>query len=210
MEESQPCWLERLLSVVETKILKRQASGERELREFAVHEEISLQEELLHIIRLEEEGCLLVDLTACRREIKEIFKKMALHEEIKWKQRLRVRWIKEGDKNTKLFHRMASARRRQNRIHLLQIDEDTIENNCDICEEESGFLRTLYTSGWDRPVLCSLSFTFVAEGQASILEDPFSEELKTACGSWEKIGLQAWTTSLFCSLDTFGLWSNKV
>jgi hypothetical protein len=39
-----------------------------------------------------------------------------LQEEISWRQKSRVLWLKEGDKCTKFFHRIANSNRRSNAI----------------------------------------------------------------------------------------------
>ena len=44
------------------------------------------------------------------------------NKEIYWRQRSRIQRIKEGDKNTKYFPRMATARKRINTIDSLMID----------------------------------------------------------------------------------------
>jgi hypothetical protein len=53
-------------------------------------------------------------------------------EEIMARQRSRVEWLKEGDKNTSFFHARASARRRTNRIRFLLKDDGSK------CEDQEG------------------------------------------------------------------------
>lgn len=50
-----------------------------------------------------------------RARLSEIYRR----EEIKWCQRARHRWLKEGDANTTFFHRTTNMQRRNNYIHSL-------------------------------------------------------------------------------------------
>ena len=48
--------------------------------------------------------------------------KTSLLEETCWRQKSRVLCIREGDKNTKFFHRIANSHRRFNSIDRLMVD----------------------------------------------------------------------------------------
>jgi len=57
-------------------------------------------------------------------------------EEIVWKQKSRVQWLKEGEKNTKFFHRAMMHRRHINRINHLEDSQGNLTRDHTKIEEE--------------------------------------------------------------------------
>ena len=84
-----------------------------------------------------------VECEALRHEISILIEK----EEIYWKQRSRISWLREGDRNTKFFHAKASARRKKNLIvSLKEMDGTVIELQSDIERVIIQHFSTLFQS----------------------------------------------------------------
>ena len=59
----------------------------------------------------------------------------------------KVIWAKEGDANTKLFHRLMNARRAKNAITRLEVEDGiVVDTEADIVREITDFFKTLYRS----------------------------------------------------------------
>jgi len=63
------------------------------------------------------------------------FEENAKKEEVAWRQRSRAIWLKEGDKNTKFFHRTANCHKRYNNIDKLLVDGECTGDSLVIREE---------------------------------------------------------------------------
>jgi hypothetical protein len=83
------------------------------------------------------------------RELKIVERIVELHhrEETMWKQRSRVQWLSEGDRNTRFFHMRACKRKKRNRISRLRRPDGTVtEDHSELCQLARGFYDNLYTS----------------------------------------------------------------
>jgi hypothetical protein len=99
-----------------------------------------------------------------------------LQEEICWRQKSRIRWLKEGDKCTKFFHQVANANRRHNSIDSLIVNGLPTSDPNTINSHIVNFYQSLFSesSSW-RPSVDNLEFEVLSVDKAASLEDPFEE-----------------------------------
>lgn len=71
---------------------------------------------------------------------------LLMQEEDFWRQRAKVHWLKEGDRNTKFFHAMATQRKRRNVVRQLENDAGVvIDDQSGKCEMAKSYFTTLFT-----------------------------------------------------------------
>lgn len=100
----------------------------------------------------EEAGVLDADDRDRRLTLKNLLLRKLSRQVVKWKQKSRCKWLKEGDENTKFFHSLALARNRFNRISVLVDSNQRLEKREDIVEHITLFFKKLYSKeGWNRP-----------------------------------------------------------
>ncbi|XP_016206964.1 uncharacterized protein LOC107647403 [Arachis ipaensis] len=83
-------------------------------------------------------------MEARRKALVSCCKQWYVRKEIHWKQMSRSRHAKDMDKNTRYFHSLASARRRNNRIDALMINGRLVRNQARIKIAIRDFYRELY------------------------------------------------------------------
>ena len=105
------------------------------------------------------------------------YKKCVLMEETFWRQKSREIWLKEGDKNTKFFHKMANARARKNFLSKVNINGDCLTSEEDIKFGVCRAYKTLLseTEDW-RPRIGDLQFRVLGTERFRSLEESFSEK----------------------------------
>ena len=104
-------------------------------------------------------------------------KRWSLLEEVSWRQKSRELWLKEGDRNTRFFHKMANSHRRRNAINKIKINGSwLIEDNViqkGIVDVSKCLLSEL--GGW-RLAFPNIPSEVLGTENAGNLEVRFSEE----------------------------------
>jgi len=108
--------------------------------------------------------------------VKEL-EKCSLLEEVSWRQKSWMLWLKEGDKCTKFFHSIANSNRRCNSLNSLVIGDSLSSDQSEIAVHIVKFYKKLFTEQcrW-RPSVEGISFDFILESEASWMERAFEEE----------------------------------
>ncbi|KAG5630767.1 hypothetical protein H5410_002484 [Solanum commersonii] len=105
------------------------------------------------------------------------FEEVIKNEEIAWRQRSRIQWLKNGDKNTKYFHRMATTHKRCNTIDKIEEEGTYITDPEVIKIKIQDYYQNLYkeTETW-RPNLNLQDFTSINLEEQIWLQRQFEEE----------------------------------
>ena len=64
-------------------------------------------------------------------------------EEISWRQKSRMLYIKEEDNNTKFFHKMANSHRKFNHLRALEVDGVVFEEESEVSNQEVHLYKNL-------------------------------------------------------------------
>jgi hypothetical protein len=106
----------------------------------------------------------------CRVELE----KVALLEEVSWRQKSRVLCLKEGDNNMRFFHTMANSYRRNNYMERVEVEGVVFEIESEVKEKVVKFYESLYQEQetW-RPTVDGLDFDMISEEDQALLERKF-------------------------------------
>ncbi|KAF3787115.1 Transposon TX1 uncharacterized protein [Nymphaea thermarum] len=80
-------------------------------------------------------------------EYREQLSHILLMEEIYWRQKSRIKWLKDGDANTKFFHESVKSKRRRNKINAITVDGRKLEEEEDIRKAFHDHLSHLLSRG---------------------------------------------------------------
>ena len=112
-----------------------------------------------------------------REKAREIYKEWVDLEEVLWRQKSREIWLKEGDRNTGFFHRMANSHRRRNSISSIRINGRNLVKEAEVKEGLVRAFQCLLSApiNWRLP-FPYLDVNLIGEDHCAKLEEMFTEE----------------------------------
>ncbi|XP_048605505.1 uncharacterized protein LOC125583020 [Brassica napus] len=116
------------------------------------------------------------EIAAALRELSHALKA----EEMFWKQKSRVFWLREGDRNTKFFHALTKQRRARNKITQL------LDENGNIIEDEEGLVAI--ATSYFRQIFESSIPEEIAEALAQVpttITGAMNDDLTAPVSEWE-------------------------
>jgi hypothetical protein len=114
-----------------------------------------------------------------RKRILSEMDELLYREELMWLQRSRVAWLKEGDRNTRYFHRKASWRQKKNRISKLKrSDGSWATDPVEMGQMASSFFQNLYAKedNLEPDIVLGLMNACVTDEMNAKLCAPFTEK----------------------------------
>ncbi|RVW76178.1 putative mitochondrial protein [Vitis vinifera] len=126
--------------------------------------------------RVESERILTVEEAELKKAAKDSFKKWVLLEEAHWRQHSREIWLREGDRNTGFFHRMASAHRRNNAMGSIKVNGEWLVEEQEVKEGIVNSFQQLLTKdmAWQADI-GNIQVGCISQQDAEGIEVPFVE-----------------------------------
>ncbi|KAL6318412.1 hypothetical protein AAG906_041175 [Vitis piasezkii] len=149
----------------------RDVFGSLESNKFAALQQVEYWDQV------ESERRLIEEEISIKKEAKEGYAKWVNLEEIHWRQLSRELWLREGDRNTGYFHRMATAHRRRNSMDRIKINGIWLSEEQEVRTGIADAFKQLLTedSEWKADI-GGLNLNQISQQEAEILEFPFSED----------------------------------
>ncbi|KAK3200447.1 hypothetical protein Dsin_023862 [Dipteronia sinensis] len=103
-----------------------------------------------------------------------LWKNIRLDEQ-KWRQVSRVKWVKEGDRNSRFFHLVSNMRRKSNFIGEISISGRSCSGLAQVGEGIFKFFKDHFKNvGWTRPRIADVHLKKISEEESLFLEADFS------------------------------------
>ncbi|XP_043687692.1 uncharacterized protein LOC122638906 [Telopea speciosissima] len=122
-----------------------------------------------------------------RRALMDARKKLhdvLLQEEIFWRQKSRVRWLKEGERNTRFFHTIVNVRRRIRRVEKVRdANGEWVHGIEGVAMEAARFFAELFSTQGvrnDEDLLDFIPRVVTDDDNVALLHIPSKEEVKKA------------------------------
>lgn len=94
-----------------------------------------------------------------------------------WAQNSRLKWLKEGDRNTRYFHTVATMRKRKNQIDKIAVGGEATDDPSKIKQEAVNFYKKIFHEDHHhRPTFQGLAFNTLNQSQATGLVERFSHK----------------------------------
>ncbi|GKV45492.1 hypothetical protein SLEP1_g52564 [Rubroshorea leprosula] len=138
---------------------------------------VEAEKNIAELDRKEENSQLTTDDIEIRRSsFLDLWKNMRIKESM-LQQKSRKMWLKEGDANTKFYHRSVKGRWRRNEINSIQINGEQFRGVSEIREGVVKYFKGLFTEEeWQRPKLDGINFRQLADKDNDFLMAKFTEE----------------------------------
>lgn len=153
------------------KVWNREVFGNLESNKMAALQQVDYWDQV------EGERGLTEEELSRKKEVKDDYAKWVKLEEIHWRQLSMELWLREGDRNTGYFHRMANAHRKRQTMEKIKINGVWLSGEQDVRNGIVDAFQRLLTedSEWKADI-GGLDLNQISQQEADTLELPFTEK----------------------------------